>query len=103
MKRTLEEAEDQLRRDTYENTGVWRGKMRILRQHNVHRQFQALLDRGRKRYKTRLLKKRRKKVKFLKTKYRPKTRIIPDEIDGIIIRDQEIPENFSTEPRVYVE
>ena len=40
-------------------------------------------------------------MKFLKTKYRPKTRIIPDEIDGIIIKDQSIPENFSTEPRIY--
>ena len=56
---------------------------------------------NRKRYKTNLLKKRRKKVKFLKNKYRREKRFIPDETDGIIIKDQTIPDNYTTQPRIY--
>ena len=37
----------------------------------------------------------------LKEEYRRKTKNIPNEDDGIIIRNQVIPEDFSREPQVY--
>ena len=55
---------------------------------NYLMQFQKIWEGERKRYKTNLLKKRRKKIKFLKTKCQRKTRIIPEELDGIIYCDQ---------------
>ena len=101
MKWTLDEAEANLKKDARNNTKTWRENISILRDHGVNRRFQRVWEDERKRYKTRLQKQKQKKIQFLKYKYRRKTRSIPDEEDGIIIRDQDIPDNFSTEPRIY--
>ena len=101
MKWTLEEAEDEFRKNEQRSTRIWREEISKLRRHNVNGQFERILESERKLYKTYLRKKRRKKVKFLRNKYRRERRIVPDEVDGIIIKDQPIPDDFTTEPRVY--
>ena len=89
MRWTLEKAEEDLRKNAQRNTRIWRENIAILRHHNVHKQFQKIWERERKRYKTNLQKKKRKKVRFLKTKYRREARTHPDKVDGIMTKDQE--------------
>ena len=101
MKWTLDQAEANLKKEMRNNTKTWRENAQILRNDGINRKFQRIWEEERKRYKTHLQKRRKKKVQFLKIKYRRKLRTIPDEEDGIIIKDQEILENFSTDPWIY--
>ena len=102
MKWTLEEAESRSTKSAKENTKTWRDNQRILSNARVIREFKEIWKKERKRYKDSLQKKRRKKVKHLVSKYQKK-RVVPDEIDGVIIKEQIIPDNFSTEPIIHGE
>ena len=70
MKWTLQEAEEDYRKNAQRNTRIWRENISILGHHRIDKQFRKVWERERKRYKTKLLRKRKKKVKFLKNKYR---------------------------------
>ena len=52
-------------------------------------------------YENDLNEKLKQKVLFLKEKYKKKRRNIPEEINGIIINDQELTNEYNSEPRIY--
>ena len=96
----LRDARQCMRKAQYENTKVWRNARRMLRQQGVCRKYEDLWSRELRKYKEVLCKRRKKKVEFLSQKYNRKPNL-PDRVHGVIVADQEIPENFTSEPRCY--
>ena len=43
----------------------------------------------------------RRKLQFLQNKYKKQRKIIPDEIDGILLKDQELGDEYNSTPRQY--
>ena len=41
------------------------------------------------------------KIQHLQRKYKKKRKVVPDEYDGVTIKDQNIPEDFASSPRTY--
>ena len=101
MKWTVEDTSEKLRKEERLNTKVWRDNIQTIRSQGIESDFKRIYRSERKKYKKTLCEKRRQKVWFLSKKYKPSKRNIPDEVNGVIIKDQDIPMDFSTEPRVY--
>ena len=104
IKWKLIDAKEILRKEQYENSREWRVQKRIIGDEDIIRQFNKIWSEERKDYRNGLKMKLRKKIDFLKEKYKQIQGVdieIPDEINGIIIKEQEIPEEYVAEPRIY--
>ena len=96
----MTDANKRLKEEQYNNSKVWRESKKLLGDFNMIESYEIEWSKEGERYKQCLAKKRKKKIEFLMNKC-GKKREIPDTIDGIIIKDQVITEDFSSEPRVY--
>ena len=101
----LKDAKNVLRNAKIENTKIWRREKRILIDRTtcyatLCYQYIKLWSIEKIRYAKELNNKRKSKVEFLTKKYM-KVKAIPDVLRDIVIKDQEIPETFSSEPRCY--
>ena len=94
MKRIVDDSDEKLRAAKRSNTRIWRENIGILRGNIVEVEFKRKLRQERKRQKLRLRQRKRKKIRFLSLKYQPKQQEIPDEADGIIFKEQPVPDNF---------
>ena len=96
----LRDAMQCMRKAQYTNTKEWRNARKTFRQLGICRKYEELWSRESCKYKDVLCKRRKKKVDFLSRKYNRKTRL-PYSINGAIVADQDVPENFTSEPRCY--
>ena len=96
----LRDAIQCMKKAQYENTKVWRSARKELRQRGVCRKYEELWSREIHKYKEVLSQRRKKKIEFLNRKY-GRRHNVPDRVNGVIVADQAIPENFTSEPRCY--
>ncbi len=97
----LQDAHTELRNLKRRNTATWREVKATIRNGGVLREYERLWRRETTKYDEEIRSKHRKKIRHLQRKYKTKPNTIPDEIDGIVIKDQEIPEGYSSTPRTY--
>lgn len=98
----LKDAYRKLSKERRNNTKVWREVKQDIDEERVLKDYVILWKREKEWSKTKLNDRRRKKVKFLTKKY-GKRFDVPDTLEGITVRDREIPTAFSSEPRCYGE
>ncbi len=82
------------------NTRVWRAEKLILREYNVFNAYISLWRKEKQQYQTELREKLRLKVSTLIRRYSSQE-AIPESVRGIVIEDQQVPEEFSTGPKCY--
>ena len=101
IKWKLQDAHEVLRRKKYENTKTWRENKEIIQRNKVLDEYKRLWKREISIYENDLNEKLKQKVLFLKEKYKKNKRDVPEEINGIIINDQELTNEYNSEPRIY--
>ena len=98
----LRDAYRKLQKARRDNTKVWREVRPILVQEgDVLSSYLRLWKSEKKNLKRYLTNKRKKKLAFLVKKYCENTCTVPDEVEGIVVKDQELDECFTSEPRCY--
>ena len=97
----LQDAHIQVRRLQRENTQMWRKERGIIKEAGVLREYERLWRRETTRYSSELRGKHSQKLQHLRGKYKKEKNTVPDVFEGITIKDQEIPENFTSAPRTY--
>ena len=97
----LHSAKDVLREAQYNNTKTWREVKRALDEERCIQLYEEIWKIEKKRQMKVLNQRRRRKIVFLIQKYAPSLKETPNEIRGIIIKDQDLPETFTSEPRCY--
>ena len=100
MNWNIDNAIKTIRKARYSNTATWKQFTPILVKENAIQEFNQILIKEKGEYRERLMEKKKKKVDHLMEKYKVR-RIIPDEVEGIIVRDQEIPACFTKLPKCY--
>ena len=100
MKWRLEDAWSNMNRARRENTRVWRESKQVLRTYGVCDAYLALWRREKEDYQVSLRAKLRSKVYTLVRRYSNQT-VAPESVRGIVVGDQQVPEDFSTDPRCY--
>ena len=100
MKWKLHDAYEKLRRERDNNIRIWRIAKRKITENGVYDRYQRLWMREKKEYNDILIDKRKRKVTFLKCRYKEE-KTTPNEIEGITIEDQEITSSFTSVPRCY--
>ena len=95
-----EDSFNELRNEKRNQTKVWRECEPIIRRANILDEYNQIWITEKGRLKEVYKRKLEKKVKHLVEKYGRK-RVIPDEVEGIIIKDQPIVEEFESNPRCY--
>ena len=80
---------------------MWRRQKRVLDAAGVRTEFERLWRREVTKYENEYVETQKKKLRHLREKYKKKERTVPDEIEGIIVKDQETPEEYSSAPRLY--
>ena len=94
------ESRNELRTEKYKNTKVWRESKTIIETENKLGLYNRLWATEKHKLYKYYKEKIKNKMQFYSNKYR-KTKKIPDEIQGIIIRDQAIPEGIIKPPKCY--
>ena len=86
-----------------ENTKVWRESERLLWELDVLDSYFQIWEEEKDYQRRQFTRKYRRKVDFLTVKYGRKSdrNVIPDEVEGIVIKDTALPENFESKPRMY--
>ena len=98
----LQDAHKQLHEHKQNNTAMWRQEKETIAAAGLLEAYERLWRREITRYEKENTEKRKKKIRHLSNKYKQTNRIeIPDEIDGIILRDQEIPNEYNSTARTY--
>ena len=85
----------------YENTNTWRQVCPILEQENIRNQYEELWDREKTEYARQLRNQLNSKIKFLQTKFSEDITNVPDLLQDIVISDQDLPDTFTSDPRMY--
>ena len=101
MKWRYNDAQAKYRKERHEYMKYWRKEKTIIIQENIALEFDQIWSRECSKYAKNLRNKRQMKLESLKEKYKPKEIIIPDIVSGIVIKDKELPESFSSIPRCY--
>ena len=104
MKWKRRDAERALEREKRNNTKVWRESEKALRELGIlDTYFTETWEEEKDYQRHQFDKKRRRKVRFLVNKYRKnkQTQNIPDEVEGISIKQCEIPADYNSNPRIY--
>ena len=89
-----------MRKQKYEQTKIWRECQPIVREQGIEDDYYNIWKKEKRIIREIFKTKAERKVKHLCEKYRPKARL-PDEVNGVIIRDQEIAMDFESKPRCY--
>ena len=97
----LHDAYNELRRAQHENTVTWRREKKVIAESGTLNEFNELWRREITRYNRNLKDTGRRKLQFLQNKYKKQRKIIPDEIDGILLKDQELGDEYNSTPRQY--
>ena len=95
-----EDSIKELRKEKYNQTKVWRECKPTLDRNNKTEEYNEIWIREKRRLKQKYKEKMEQKVKHLRQKYGYR-RELPDEVEGVIIKDQELPEEFESNPRCY--
>ena len=104
MKWKRRDAERALEREKRNNTKVWRESEKALRELGIlDTYFTETWEEEKDYQRHQFDKKRRRKVRFLVNKYRKnkQTQNIPDEVEGISIKQCRIPADYNSNPRIY--
>ena len=97
----LHDAHKELRKWKIRNTETWRKQRETIAAAGVIDQYERLWRREITKYENNLTSIRKKKLQHLKMKYKRKETNVPDEIEGIILKDQELPVEYNSTPRTY--
>ena len=90
----------ELRKEKRNQTKIWRECKPVISRANKVQEYNEIWIKEKRRLKKKYKEKLEQKVKHLQEKYGSK-RCIPDEVEGVIIKDQELPEEFESDPRCY--
>ena len=91
---------NELRKAKRENTSTWREVRPLLVSEHVLGAYENLWTVEKTEYARYLRKNKSSKIEFLKKKFCRET-LLPDQLRGVIIADQDIPEEFTSSPRTY--
>ena len=98
----LQDAYANLRKMKRKNTEVWRTEKETINAAGIGEQFEELWRREITRYEYCLKQTGDRKIQFLQNKYKVMQAVIPDEVDRIILKDQEIDTStFTSTPQTY--
>ena len=97
----LQDAHKELRLRKYENTEMWRHQKTTIETAGVLIEFNRLWRREITKYENKCVETHKEKLQHLRQKYKKKERTLPDEVEGIIVKDQEIPAEYSSAPKMY--
>ena len=97
----LQDINNKLRQTQYANTQTWRREKKILEEEGVLAEFNELWRREVTRYGNELKEKMSTKLEFLRNKYKKRHIQIPDEIDGIILKDHVLDAEYTSAPKKY--
>ena len=100
MKWRLRDARRSMDEAKRENTRVWREAKRVLSYHRVRDEYLAIWRREKEQYRLHLRELLRSKVSVLVQRY-SRNNDVSDSVRDIIVGDQQISDDFSTEPRCY--
>ena len=97
----LHDAHRVLRERKSTNTEMWRKQKTIMDAAGVTTEYERLWRREITKYENRCTENQRKKLHHLREKYKKKEGTVPDEIEGVLLKDQEIEEEYTSTPRLY--
>ena len=97
----LQDAHKELRRLKSVNTATWRREKELLTGAGVLREYERLWRREITKYENECVSTQKKKLQHLRNKYKKKQETIPDEIEGIVLTNQELPAEYTSTARVY--
>ena len=97
----MQDAHKHLQRLKSVNTTTWRREKELLAGAGVVNEYEQLWRREITKYENECASTQKRKLQHLRNKYRKKKETIPDEIDGILLTDQELPPEFSSTARTY--
>ena len=105
MKLKIDDAQKSLNRERNNNLKGLKNERMLLREYNIENLFYDINNQEKRTTRHRLRNKREKKTHFLLNKYggkrqRNKNRT-DDDIEGIVIKDQNLPEDYESKPRCY--
>ena len=100
IKWKVTDAVNEMRKAKYENTMTWREIRPVLVAEYILNQYEQIWREEKQIYGRQLRDIKKKKIDHLKAKFKATT-TLPDTVREITVADQEIPDNFSTDPRVY--
>ena len=97
----LQDAHRELHRLKAANTETWRKERAIISRAGVLDAYERLWRREITMYENECATKQKKKLQHLRNKYKKKKVTIPDEIEGITLKDQELTNEYSSAARTY--
>ena len=97
----LQDAHKELRRLKSINTTTWRREKEIIERAGILDDYERLWRREITKYENELTSAQKKKLQHLRNKYKKQKDTIPDEIEGIILTDQELPTEYASTARTY--
>ena len=97
----LQDAHNQLRSAQYEKVMAWRREKKLLEESGTLNEFNELWRREITKYGNELNERLARKLQFLRNKYQKCRKVIPDEINGIILSDQPLGDEYNSDPRQY--
>ena len=100
IKWKLDDAYNILRKMKNENTEEWRKSKIIIKDGNILDSYERLWKREITIYENTQRNKLRNTIQFLTSKYK-KQKNVPDEVRGIMVKDRNIPEDYTPLPRIY--
>ena len=98
----LQDAHKQLHEHKRKNTQTWRHEKELIAAAGLLETYGRLWRREITRFERESNDARKRKIQHLRNRYKQTTRTeVPDEMDGIILRDQEVPEGYNSTARTY--
>ena len=97
----LQDAHRELQRQKTINTATWRQEKEIIASAGVLDQYERLWKREITKYENECATILRKKLQHLQNKYKKKQDTIPDEIEGVTIKEQELPTEYASSTPTY--
>ena len=97
----LQDAHKDLRERKSANTEMWRKQKCVMDAAGVTPQYKRLWRREVTIYENKCADEYHKKIRHLRGKYMKKEETVPDEIDGIVLKDQELTDEYTSAPRMY--
>ena len=102
MKWKLADAQKHLNKEKRDNTRIWREEKRTLSEEGIEQDFIRIWEEEKEKQIYCLIQKKNKKVSFLKEKYRNMNSCDDEDIiEGIVIKDQQLTEEYESNPRCY--
>ena len=96
----IKQAHKELRKLKYNETKCWRENKPILQREGVNELYEEEWKKEKTSKREMYKEKRKSKIEWMKRKYKHKNRI-PEEYEGVIIKDQDISNGFEKECKIY--